>query len=223
MQRNKFSNSKSPCHNNGPTTFGLNPTYRSVAEMVWRVWRWPPVRPSLISEWNDLSNSESLHYSDASHQVTADMTAILDIGMECYRAILNHHVPKYLPTSLDSIWLRVPEQMWFQDLWPPSWISEQNAFIYSKSLCAPMLPVKFWLNPTYGLGDVVWRISGWPPWRPSLISEQNDFSISEFVCRFEASHQVSNQSELRFGSRCRLKYFKMATMAAILDMGMERF
>ena len=52
--------------------------------------------PSWISEWNDLSNFESLCHSDASHQVSAQSdlgfrrrcrlnnsrTAILDIGME---------------------------------------------------------------------------------------------------------------------------------------------
>ena len=32
-----------------------------------------------------------------------------------------------------------------------------------------------------------------------------------------ASHQVFAKSHLRFGRRCRLKYFKMAAMAAVLD------
>ena len=34
------------------------------------------------------------------------------------------------------------------------------------NLCVTvMLTIKFWLNPTYGLGgDVFWRISRWPPW-----------------------------------------------------------
>ena len=37
--------------------------------------------------------------------------------------------------------------------------------------------IKFWLNQTYGLGgDVVWRISRWPP------SERKDFSNSESLC-----------------------------------------
>ena len=43
------------------------------------------------------------------------------------------------------------------------------------------------------------------------------------LCHCDASHQVSAQSDLRFGKICRLKNFKMATMAAILDIGMERF
>ena len=49
------------------------------------------------------------------------------------------------------------------------------------NLCnVPMPPIKFRLNLTYGLGgDVVWRISSWPPWRPSWISERNDYSNSD--------------------------------------------
>ena len=72
-------------------------------------------------------------------------------------------------------------------------------------------------------GDVVWRISRWPPWRPSWISEWNDFSNSESPCHCDSSHQVSAQSELRFGRRCRLVNLKMATMAAILDIVTEQF
>ena len=84
-----------------------------------------------------------------------------------------------------------------------------------------MPSIKFWLNPTYGSGgDVVWRISRWPRWRTSCITERNDFSSSESLCHSDASHQVSAQSDLRFGRRCRLKNFKMA---AILDIRTERF
>ena len=91
------------------------------------------------------------------------------------------------------------------------------------NLCVTvMLPIKFWLNPTYGLGDVIWRISRWRPWRPSLISERYIFGNSKSLCYSNASHQVLAQSHLRFG-RCRLKYFKMAPMAAILDIWTERF
>ena len=89
------------------------------------------------------------------------------------------------------------------------------------NLCVTvMLSIKFWLNPTRGLGtDVLWRIWRWPPWRPSWISEQNYFSNSESLCCCNASHHVLAQSHLRFGRRCRLKYFKMAAMAAILEIG----
>ena len=56
-----------------------------------------------------------------------------------------------------------------------------------------------------------------------LISEWNDFSNSESLCHCDASHQVSDQSDLRFGRRCRLKNFKMAAVAAILDIGTDDF
>ena len=54
------------------------------------------------------------------------------------------------------------------------------------------------------------EISIWPPWRPSWISERNDFSNFESLCHFDISHQVSAESDLGFGRRCRLKNFKMA-------------
>ena len=78
---------------------------------------------------------------------------------------------------------------------------------------APMPPIKFWLNLTYGLGDVIQRISRWPPWWPAWILERNNFSNSEFLCHSGASHQVLAQSDLQFGRRCSLKNFKMAAMA----------
>ena len=40
---------------------------------------------------------------------------------------------------------------------------------------APMPPTNVGFNPHYGLGDVVWRISRWPPW----ISEWNELGSSE--------------------------------------------
>ena len=85
---------------------------------------------------------------------------------------------------------------------------------------AMMLPIKLQLNPTYGSeGDVVWRISKWLPRRPSWIMERSNFSNSESLCCSNASHQVSAQSKLQFGRRCRFKNFKMA----VLDIGMEWF
>ena len=54
------------------------------------------------------------------------------------------------------------------------------------------------------------------------ISEQNDFSNFEFLCHCDAYHQVSALSDLGFGRRCCLKNFKMAPVAVISDIGMER-
>ena len=60
-----------------------------------------------------------------------------------------------------------------------------------------------------------------PLWQLSWKSEQNDFCNSESLCHCDASHQVSAHSNLRFGSRRCFKNFKMATVAAILDIGTE--
>ena len=95
-----------------------------------------------------------------------------------------------------------------------------------------MLPIKFRLNLSYSLGgDVVWRTSS--SWITELndfsnseslcgswITERNDFCNSESLCCSDTSHQVSAQSGLWFGWRCRLKNFKMAT---IFDIGTEWF
>ena len=55
----------------------------------------------------------------------------------------------------------------------------------------------------------------------TCILEQNDFSNSESLCHSDASNQVWAQSALRFG-RCCLKNFKMAPMAATLEVRMEQ-
>ena len=54
-----------------PTKFWLNPTYHLGADVVWWFLGWPPWCPSWISEQTDFSNSESLCFSDASHQFSA--------------------------------------------------------------------------------------------------------------------------------------------------------
>ena len=84
-----------------PIKFWLNQTYGLGADVVWRISRCPPWRPSWLSERNNFSNFESLYRSDASHKVfaqsdlwfgrrcrlknfkmaaTAILAAILDIG-----------------------------------------------------------------------------------------------------------------------------------------------
>ena len=85
-----------------PTMVGLNPTYRSKADMVWIFSRRPPWGISWISERNDFSNAESQCCSDTSDHVSAqsnlhigrrccskifemaDMAAILHIGTEWF-------------------------------------------------------------------------------------------------------------------------------------------
>ena len=57
----------------------------------------------------------------------------------------------------------------------------------------------------------------------AAILERRDLSNSEFLCHCDATHQVLAQTNLWFGRKCRLKNFKMAAMAAILDIWTERF
>ena len=116
--------------------------------------------------------------------------------------------------------------MWFeyfQDGRPGGYLgyrNETNLAIINLHV-APISPIKFGLNPTYHLGgDIAGRFSIWSLWM-SWISERNDFSNSESLCLSNAFHQISAQSNLRFGRRCRLNNFKMAPVAAILDIGME--
>ena len=211
-----------------PIKFWLNPTY-SLGDVVWRISRWLLWRPSWIAEWNDFSNSESPCCSNASYQVSArsdlqfgrrcrlknfkmaTMVAILDSGTEeRFKQFWISMSLWCLPSSFGSIRLTVWEEMSFEEF-QAVYGGYQNVTILSilNLYVAPMPPIKFWLNLTYGLGDVVWRISRW---LPSWISERNHFSNSESLCRSDASHQVSAQSDLWFGKRCRLKNFKMATM-----------
>ena len=100
----------------------------------------------------------------------------------------------------------------------------QNELVILNLYVSPMPPAKFRLTLTYHAGaDVVWRFSRWPPWWPSWISKRKDFSNSESLCRSDASHQDSAQSNLQFWRRCHLKTFKMDAIAAILDIGTKWF
>ena len=178
-----------------PIKFRLNLTYGLGGDVIWRIIRWPLWRPSGILEWNDFSNSESLCHCNASHQVSAQ----------------SHIVWKEM--SFEE----------FQDGCHGSHLVYRNGMVLAilNLYVAPMPHIKFRLNLTNGLGgDVVWRILRWHPCRPSWISEWKDFSNSESLCHWDASHQVSVQSNLRFGRRCRLKNFKMV---AILDIQTEQF
>ena len=144
-----------------------------------------------ISERNNFSNSESLCRSDASLKVSAQS---------------------------DMVWEEMSFEE-FQDGRHGGHLGYRNGTrLAILNLCVTVMPpIQFSLNPTCGLGaDVVWRISRWPQCRPSWTSERNDFSNFESLCHCDASNQVSAQSDLGFGSRCRLKNFKMAVMTAIL-------
>ena len=172
-----------------PIKFCLNPTYGLGGDVVWSIPRRPPWRPSWISERNDFTNFEFLCLCDASYQVSAQP---------------------------DRVWEAMFEE--FQDGRHGNHLEYLNGMILAiLNLCVTvMLPIKFQLNPTFGLGgDVVWRISRWPPWQPSWISERNNLINPESLCRSDASHKVSAQSDLWFWRRYRLKHFKMAAVSVL--------
>ena len=127
-----------------PIVFQLNLTDCLGLDVVWRVSRWQPWRPSWISDRKDFSNSESLCHCDASYQVLAQSNfrfgrryCLKNFGRLGYRN----------GTSLAIL-----------------------------NLCVTVMPpIKLQLNRT------------------------------------------------GFGRRCRLKNFRMAAMAATLDIGTEGF
>ena len=124
--------------------------------MVWEM-SFEEWRPSWISGRNDFSNSESLCRSDASHVASAQS---------------------------NMVW----EEMAFEEFQCGGHLRYWNEMFLANLIfyVTVMPPIKFRLNPTYGLGgDIVRRIS---KWRPSWISERNDFSNSESPCCRIASH-----------------------------------
>ena len=98
--------------------------------MVSRFSRWPSRWPSWIPKRNNLSNSESLCRSDAFHQVLAQ--SYLWFGRRLFEE--------------------------FQDGCHGGHLGYRNGtiLVILNLYDAPMPPIKFWLNPTYGLGgDIV--------------------------------------------------------------------
>ena len=175
-----------------PIMFKLNQTYPSVADVIWRFSKWLPWWPSWLSERNHFSNSKSPCCPDAYHQVSSPSDLLFGS---------RYQLKTYKIAGGDVV--RFSRRLTI--------LAILNLYVDS------MPPIKFLLNQTYGLGgDVVWRISRWPP---SWISEWKDFRNSESLCHCDVSHQVLAQSNLLF-RRCRLKNFKMASIVAILDIGM---
>ena len=167
-----------------PFKFQLNLAYCLGLNVIWRISRWPKWWPSWISEWNDYSNSESLCHCDASHQVLAQSN--FRFGRRCrlknfkmaavawwpswiwngtILAILNLCVTVMLPIKFGSIQLTVWKEMSFEEF-QDGRHGYQNRTILAilKLDVTTMPPIKFQLNLTYGFGgDIVWRISRWPP------------------------------------------------------------
>ena len=165
-----------------PIKFQLNPTYRLGAHAVSRFSSWPPWRPS----WKvELSNSKSPYH------------------------------PKCRPQSLGSIRLTVREQTWFEYFLNGhcgGHLGFRNGTILAipNLYVAPISPIKFQLNPTYGLGeDVILKFSRCSTWRSSWIPERNAPWAPMPPTKF-------GLNLTGFRSRCGFKIFKITTWAAIL-------
>ena len=92
------------------------------------------------------------------------------------------------------------------------------------NICVTVMPpIKFQLNRTSGLGGG--RLKNFKMAALAAILDIGTelFSNFESLCHCDAFHQVSAQTDLGFGRRCRLKNFKMAALAAIMETGTERF
>ena len=90
-----------------------------------------PVALSWILEQNDFSNSESLCHCDAPHQVLAKSD--LRHGRRCCWK-------NYKMAAMGPSWI---------------WNRIINIIAILILYVAPMPPIKFLLNVTYGLGDVI--------------------------------------------------------------------
>ena len=106
----------------------------------------------------------------------------------------------------------------------PSWKSERNDFSKSKSPCSPSVSyqVRAQFNLRFGsrcsLNFQDCRRGGHLGYRNrTILATLNLYVASMPLIKFLA------QSDLQFGRRCRLKNFKTATLAAILDIGTEQF
>ena len=109
--------------------------------------------------------------------------------------------------------------IWRITRWPPSWLSEQNNFSNSESLCHCDAS-----HQVLAQSDLmVWEEMSFEEFGGHLGHQNGTILAILNLCHCDASHQVSAQSDLRLGRRCRFKNFKMATIAAILDIGTEQF
>ena len=137
--------------------FRLNLTYCLIGDVVWRISRWLFQLNPTYSSGGDFSNSESLWPSDASHQVLAQSDMVWEeLSFEefqdgCHGAVLGHRNRTILAILNLYVTVMPPIKFWLyltyclvgddlwrisrQPSWWPSWISEQNNFSNSESLC----------------------------------------------------------------------------------------
>ena len=81
-----------------------------------------------------------------------------------------------------------------------------------------MLPIKFWLNLTYGLEEMSFE-----EFQNGCHGGHLGYRNGTILAILNLYNAPMPQSNLRFGKRCRLKNSNMATMVAILDIRTKKF
>ena len=82
-----------------------------------------------------------------------------------------------------------------------------------------MLSTKFRVNWPFGSGEEAQnRFPRQRPWRSAWISDWKDYSYFFSTSHPDASYQISSQLAFLFNRRKEKQIFKMATMAAVLDI-----
>ena len=170
----------------------------SVQEKKWKI-DFQDGRPSWISNRNDFSHFWSISHPDASYQVSSQLVFGFRSRSEKKDFQDGHH----------------GGHLGF----PISWILA--IFVLQVTL---ILPTKFGVNWPFGSGNEVknW-FSRWRPWQPSWISDRNDFSYFWSTSHSDASYQVLSQLAFGLIRRSEKMIFKMAAMAAILDLRLTQF
>ena len=161
----------------------------------------------------------------------ATVAAIVDIISKYFWQFWISISPQCLPRSFGSIWFTIQDR-WGLKIFKMATLGghlryqTRTILAFLNLYVTPMPPIKFGLNPLYGMGgDVFWRISRWPPWQPSWTSEWNKFSSSESLClhvpqmpptKFQLNPTYRSRADVisRFSSW-------PPVIMAILDIGME--
>ena len=151
-----------------PTKFRVNWLFGLGEEAKNRFSRWPPWRPSWISNRNNFSYYWSTNHPNASYQVWSQLAF-------WFRRRSKNRFPRWR-------------------LWWPCWISDRNDklfLIYKSPQC--FLPSIASIGLSLQEKKQKNRFSRWLPWRQSLISDRNNLGYFWSTSHPDACYQVSSQ------------------------------
>ena len=158
--------------------------------------RWPPWRPSWISNRNDFSHFWSISHPNASYQISSQLAFGFRRRSE-KQDFQDGHYGGYLRFPISMILAIFDLQVTL------------------------IIPTKFGVSWPFGSGNKV--KNRFSRWLPSWISDRNDFSYFWSTSHPNASYQVSSKLAFGFRRRSEKYIFKMATMTLILDFRAARF